>query len=68
VLLCAGLGILYLVTVSVSAGVARGDDGQDMVTLMAQADLALYDAKRAGRGRVRRYLPSAPPGGEAATA
>ena len=41
-----------LVDVSASIGVAMyPQDGQDMLTLLQRADLAMYQAKKAGRGR-----------------
>jgi diguanylate cyclase (GGDEF)-like protein len=43
---------------TVSAGVAAGGDHAD--TLLAQADAALYEAKRAGRNRVVAARPEGP--------
>jgi diguanylate cyclase (GGDEF)-like protein len=39
-------------TVGISLGVAQWRKGEDLQSLIARADRALYDAKRAGRGRV----------------
>jgi PleD family two-component response regulator len=36
---------------TVSIGVARADGCRDLQGLLARADLALYEAKRAGRAR-----------------
>ncbi|MGH9149934.1 MAG: diguanylate cyclase domain-containing protein, partial [Acidimicrobiales bacterium] len=38
--------------VSLSLGVAVGEAGASVEDLLAQADLALYEAKQAGRDRV----------------
>lgn len=47
-----------LVTISASVGIAcTGYDGADAGTLIADADLALYRAKREGRGRTRLFTP-----------
>jgi diguanylate cyclase (GGDEF)-like protein len=46
------------VHVGASVGLAAlHDDVSSVEDLMVNADLALYDAKRAGRGRVARYTP-----------
>ncbi|WP_158555106.1 putative bifunctional diguanylate cyclase/phosphodiesterase [Fulvimarina endophytica] len=47
-----------LVTISASVGVAcTGSDVADAAALVANADLALYRAKRDGRGRTRLFTP-----------
>ncbi|MEN3792726.1 EAL domain-containing protein [Fulvimarina sp. MAC3] len=47
-----------LVTISASVGIAcTGHDGADAGVLVANADLALYRAKRDGRGRTRLFTP-----------
>ena len=46
-------------TLSASIGVALyPSDATDATALVTAADLAMYTAKRAGKNRVRRYLPS----------
>lgn len=40
---------------TLSAGIAGGDGELDVLTLLRQADTALYDAKRSGRNRVMPY-------------
>ncbi len=46
-------------TLSASIGIALYPaDADDVTTLVTAADLAMYTAKRAGKNRVRRYLPS----------
>jgi diguanylate cyclase (GGDEF)-like protein len=44
-----------VVNVTLSIGAAGGDPGEALVPLLARADLALYDAKRAGRACVREF-------------
>ena len=41
--------------VRASIGIAWATDGQDVDALMTDADVAMYGAKNAGRGRVERY-------------
>jgi diguanylate cyclase (GGDEF)-like protein/PAS domain S-box-containing protein len=43
--------------VTVSVGVAGVPHGQEVETALARADLALYEAKNAGRGRARLFAP-----------
>ena len=43
--------------VTVSIGVAGVAPGSDVETCLSQADLALYEAKRAGRNRARVFVP-----------
>ena len=45
----------HTVNVGVSVGVALRDAGQQSRDLLRNADLALYEAKRAGRGRYRFF-------------
>ncbi|EKS29120.1 Stalked cell differentiation-controlling protein [Afipia felis] len=56
--------------VTVSAGIAGGDNDADIIALLRQADTALYDAKRSGRNRVLLYSEdiSLAPSGENWTA
>ena len=45
-------------TLSASVGLAMfPDDGPDSESLLRQADMAMYEAKRMGGGRWQRYLP-----------
>jgi diguanylate cyclase (GGDEF)-like protein len=44
-----------VVNVTLSIGVAGADSHEGLLPLMARADLALYDAKRAGRACVREF-------------
>ena len=46
------LGPKSSVPITVSLGVATGDPGMDVESLLSRADQALYDAKRAGRNIV----------------
>jgi diguanylate cyclase (GGDEF)-like protein len=48
------------ISITVSIGVAvLGPHGDDLVELLAAADMALYQAKAAGRDQVRMYPPAA---------
>jgi diguanylate cyclase len=44
-----------VVNVSLSIGVAAAEHGEGLLPVLARADLALYDAKRAGRACVRQF-------------
>jgi len=44
-----------VVNVSLSIGVAGAENGEGLLPVLARADLALYDAKRAGRACVREF-------------
>jgi diguanylate cyclase (GGDEF)-like protein len=44
--------------VGCSVGLATGRPGADPVELLRQADVAMYAAKGAGKGRSARYQPS----------
>jgi diguanylate cyclase (GGDEF)-like protein len=57
-----------VVSVTLSIGIAGADDCENMLTLLARADLALYDAKRAGRACVRQFSDSSRHHSEMATA
>ncbi|WP_195911163.1 EAL domain-containing protein [Streptomyces kaniharaensis] len=46
------------VSVYASVGIATTDDSFDAVELLAHADLALYEAKTAGKRQWRRYRPA----------
>jgi diguanylate cyclase (GGDEF)-like protein len=46
-----------VVNVTLSIGVAGSDSGEGLTPVVARADLALYDAKRAGRACVREFAP-----------
>jgi diguanylate cyclase (GGDEF)-like protein len=45
--------------VRLSAGVRAGEPTSEIPDLLAEADLALYDAKRAGRDRIAVFVPAA---------
>ncbi|HKY74822.1 MAG TPA: GGDEF domain-containing protein, partial [Acidimicrobiia bacterium] len=47
-----------VVNVSLSIGVAAAEHGEALLPVLARADLALYDAKRAGRACVREFASS----------
>jgi PleD family two-component response regulator len=44
-----------VVSVTLSIGVAGAGNGEGLLPVLARADLALYDAKRAGRACVREF-------------
>jgi len=44
-----------MVNVTLSIGVAGAENGEGLLPILARADLALYDAKRAGRACVREF-------------
>jgi PleD family two-component response regulator len=44
-----------VVNVTLSIGVAGAEHGEGLLPVLARADLALYDAKRAGRACVREF-------------
>ena len=44
-----------VVNVTLSIGVAGSESGEGLLPVLARADLALYDAKRAGRACVREF-------------
>jgi diguanylate cyclase (GGDEF)-like protein len=44
-----------VVSVTLSIGVAGSENGEGLLPVLARADLALYDAKRAGRACVREF-------------
>jgi diguanylate cyclase (GGDEF)-like protein len=44
-----------VVNVTLSIGVAASEGGEGLLPVLARADLALYDAKRAGRACVREF-------------
>jgi diguanylate cyclase (GGDEF)-like protein len=46
-----------VVNITLSIGVAGGEHAEGLLPLLARADLALYDAKRAGRACVREFVP-----------
>ncbi|MFN9450813.1 MAG: putative bifunctional diguanylate cyclase/phosphodiesterase [Rubrivivax sp.] len=48
----------YSFSTSASMGVAVMDGSQSVSDVLQQADLAMYDAKRAGRNEVRRFQPA----------
>jgi diguanylate cyclase (GGDEF)-like protein len=45
----------YVLGIGCSIGICGTDDAQDADSLMQRADIALYEAKRRGRGRAFRY-------------
>jgi diguanylate cyclase (GGDEF)-like protein/PAS domain S-box-containing protein len=45
------------ITPSASIGIACGDCGQTAQEMLRDADLALYEAKRSGKGRAQLYRP-----------
>ena len=45
------------ITPSASIGIACGDDVQSAQEILRDADLALYEAKRSGKGRAQLYRP-----------
>jgi diguanylate cyclase (GGDEF)-like protein/PAS domain S-box-containing protein len=45
------------IVVTASIGVARGRGGDDAVALIRDADLATYEAKRSGTGRMQLFVP-----------
>jgi diguanylate cyclase (GGDEF)-like protein/PAS domain S-box-containing protein len=45
------------ITPSASIGIACGDDVQNAQEILRDADLALYEAKRSGKGRAQLYRP-----------
>ncbi len=56
----------HTVSISASVGVVAAEGKEDVAELIRRADQAMYAAKNAGRGRVRRYQPG--DDGEDATA
>lgn len=56
---CAGR-IPPALTPTASFGLAASTPGAGLSALLRQADQALYDAKRAGRDRVRAFAAPAP--------
>jgi len=48
-----------VVNVNLSIGVAAAEHGEALLPVLARADLALYDAKRAGRACVREFADKA---------
>lgn len=48
----------FQTTASVGAALFRGADGEDIDEVLKRADLAMYEAKAAGRGRVRFFQSS----------
>jgi predicted signal transduction protein with EAL and GGDEF domain len=55
--LAASLDVVAGMTTSVSVGVATTPGARSSAEMLSQADLALYAAKGAGKGRWRRYEP-----------
>lgn len=47
-----GPGTTHVVSPSIGVAVAHGDDGLDPEDLVGRADIAMYEAKRAGHGRI----------------
>ena len=56
--LCVPLDVVGGLTTSVSVGVATTPEAHGPAEMLRQADLALYAAKGAGKGRWRRYEPA----------
>ncbi len=56
--LSAPLDLAGGMTTSASVGVTTTPDAQSTAEMLSQADLALYAAKAAGKGRWRRYQPA----------
>ena len=56
--LCAPIDVAGGLRISVSVGLATTPEATGSAEMLSQADLALYAAKGAGKGRWRRYEPS----------